>query len=249
MQQLLYLKGNYPAGFTHVGLDKNKHTTSNIVLICIHGLYGEAGDPRSKSVQLASALQEIVRGVVYISTSRDWRLYTEATDRAAAFQEKTFAQEQADVQDAITAVCKESEELFGVPSNDLRLWVVANSMGGTLTTISAATFPAIEKMVVCGSGISPSSRNLPILSSYPSKHQVRAAAALFKGKLLHLSGSHDTTVLPQVQHEFFAAFTNATKEFVTIEGANHNFSSLFGAHKRQAYNRYVQAISSFLRRA
>ena len=247
MRQLIFLNGNYDRGLTKAKLEINKDVHTPVVVICVHGLYGEAGDSGSKSIMLGGALRHDVRGMVYINTSRDWKVFASAPDRTAAFLHKTFAQERADVKDVIDVVRKHSEELFGIDQKQLKLWVVANSMGGSLISSLAAEIPEIEKICLCGSGATPSSPKLPILSSYPSKEAIRSAAARFTGDMLHIRGTEDTTVSETSQRELYSAYTAARSvRHVPIEGANHNFSHIFGKNKARAYKQYVATVTDFL---
>jgi pimeloyl-ACP methyl ester carboxylesterase len=247
MEHLIKLAGNYLNNSVQIRVVTNEETVSEVVVVCVHGLYGESGDAGSKSVQLGVALKDSVRASVYISTSRDWSLYGVADDRAEAFAQKTFAQEQADVKEVIAMICEQSSSLFGISPDQLRIWVVANSMGGSLTASIAAQFPQIEKIALCGSGISPSSRSMPILSTYPEKSVIRSAAGLFTGEVLHVRGSSDATVNEPSQQELFEAFTHAKlAQQVVIDGANHNFSSINGKDQQKAYDLYVKTVAGFL---
>jgi alpha-beta hydrolase superfamily lysophospholipase len=247
MEQLITREGNYSKGQTRIKIETNEQVDNAIIVICIHGLYGETGDAGSKSVLLGAALENAARGIVYISTSRDWSLYGSADDRAAAFAQKTFAQEQADVKDTIDMIREQSRELFGVAPNRLRFWIVANSMGGSLASTIVAQYPEIEKVALCGSGILPSSRSLPILSTYPEEESIRNAAGMFKGDLLHLRGSNDTTVSELSQQGLFEAYGSArSARQVVINGANHNFSSIFDKNQQKAYAAYVKIVMDFL---
>ncbi len=247
MQQLIFLKGHYNEYLTKVRFMVNRKAPSDTVLVCIHGLYGEAGDKGSKSVQLGHAMQDSVRGVAYITTSRDWSVYGVADDRAAAFAEKTFAEERADVCDVINVMCQQSRELFGVDPDRLRLQLVGNSMGGTLVSLIAADYPMVQKIALCGSGIQPSSKTEPILSTYPVKSEIAQAASRFVGDVLHMRGGNDTTVSVSSQEALVATFIRARRvKSVVIDGANHNFSSIFGKNKTKAYERYVKTLVDYL---
>ena len=249
MFKKISIKGNYRQEPIQILTEANASVENTTVAICVHGLYGEAGDAGSKSVKLGEALCDAIRGVVYISTSRDWSLYAKTDDRSAPFAGKTFAQERKDVRDAIDLVIKKSNQLFGIDSKDIRFWVIGNSMGGSLVSMIASSCPEIEKIALCGSGIRPSSNDLPILSTYPSVDYIRKETSMFTGEVLHMRGGLDAIVDAQAQEELYESFTNAkSKRSIVVGGANHNFSKLFDKDKDKAYSLYVKNIVNFLLR-
>lgn len=242
----IYIKGNYNNSFTKLEvLRSNK--PSNKVLVNVHGLYGISGDSGSKSRLLGNGvLKDNLANVVQYSSSRDWSIYN-SEDRELskqAFINKTFDQERDDLIDAIELTKQNSKELFGV--DKVEFIIVANSLGGTITSSLSDEFDNIEKIVLCGSGTGASSPNKPILSTYPTKEFIIDSAKKFQGKLLFLQGSKDETVPLFSQQELFDSYQSAKKEMKIIEGANHNFSSINGKNKKLAYKLYVENILSFI---
>jgi dienelactone hydrolase len=242
----IYIKGNYNNSFTKLEVLKSK-TPSNKVLISVHGLYGISGDRGSKSKLVGnSVLKSNLANVVQFSSSRDWSIYN-SEDRELskqAFINKTFDQERNDLIDAIELIKQNSNELFGV--DKVKFIIVANSLGGTITSSLSNEFDNIEKIVLCGSGTGASSPNKPILSTYPAKEFITDSAKKFKGNLLFLQGSKDETVPLFSQQELFDSYKSAKKELKVIDGANHNFSSINGKSKKLACRLYIDEILRFL---
>ncbi len=244
----IFIKGNYQS-FTKLIVTKSKRPTTN-VLLQIHGIYGVTGDKGSKSKYLSNkVVSEGLAHSVNFSSSRDWSIYS-AEDRntqISSFQNKTFQQEADDISDAITLIFDQSNELFGIKKEDLALWVVANSIGGTVLTTLSGMLPKIKKIVVCGSGTGSSSSSKPILSTCPLLKQILESATHFHGKILLLQGSLDDTVPLPAQNDLLSGYINADRHKKVIDGANHNFGKINGKNKSLAQKLYVETIIEFLR--
>lgn len=243
----IYIKGNYNKFFTKLEVLKNEKL-SNKVLLNVHGLYGISGDKGSKSKLLGnSVLKSNLANVVQFSSSRNWSIYNSEDKELSkqAFINKTFEQERNDLIDTIELIKQSSSELFSI--DKVKFIIVANSLGGTITSSLSDEFDNIEKIVLCGSGTGASSPNKPILSTYPTKEFIIDSAKRFKGSLLFLQGSKDETVPLFSQQELFDSYKSAKKEMKIIEGANHNFSSINGKNKKLAYQLYLENIIKFLK--
>ena len=244
----IFIKGNYQS-FTKLIVTKSKRPATN-VLLQIHGIYGVTGDKGSKSKYLANKIisQGLAHSVLF-SSSRDWSIYSteDRNTQIPSFQNKTFQQEADDVRDAINLILDQSIELFGVKKEDVALWVVANSIGGTVLTTLSDALPKIKKIVVCGTGTGSSSSSKPILSTCPPLVQVLESATHFDGKILLLQGSLDDTVPLPAQDELLEAYTNADRRKRVIEGANHSFGKIDDKNKSLAQKLYTEAIVDFLK--
>lgn len=243
----IYIKGNYNKFFTKLEVLKNEKL-SNKVLLNVHGLYGISGDKGSKSKLLGnSVLKSNLANVVQFSSSRNWSIYNSEDKELSkqAFINKTFEQERNDLIDTIELIKQSSSELFSI--DKVKFIIVANSLGGTITSSLSDEFDNIEKIVLCGSGTGASSPNKPILSTYPTKEFIIDSEKRFKGSLLFLQGSKDETVPLFSQQELFDSYKSAKKEMKIIEGANHNFSSINGKNKKLAYQLYLENIIKFLK--
>ncbi len=244
----IYLKGNYKS-FIKLDVFKAKKKTNKIYLN-VHGLYAMSGDRGSKSKYLGNRiLDKNVANVVQFSSSRDWNIFpTDGTysKQQKAFEGKTFQQEAADLRDTIDLIIDQSKLLFGIEKDKLRLYIVANSIGGTVTTTLKDKFKYIDKIVLAGSGTKPSDSTKSILSTCPSEKEILDSAANFKGELLFLQGSKDDVVPIEAQDKLFASFKNAKKQKIVVTGANHSFSKINGKDKRLAQKLYTDFIIKFL---
>lgn len=242
----IYLKGNYKS-FIKLDVFKTKRKTNKIYLN-VHGLYAMSGDRGSKSKFLGNRiLEKNIANVVQFSSSRDWSIFPPDgtySKQQESFKGKTFQQEAQDLRDAIDLIIDQSKYLFGV--EDVRFYIVANSIGGTVTTTLKDKFKYIDKIVLAGSGTKPSDSTKPVLSTCPSEKEILESAAKFKGDLLFLQGSLDDVAPIDAQYKLFASYKHAKKEKVIVEGANHNFSKINGKDKRLAQKLYVDFIIKFL---
>lgn len=244
----IYLKGNYKS-FIKLDVFKTKKKT-NKVYINVHGLYAVSGDRGSKSKFLGNRiLEKNIANVVQYSSSRDWSIFpTDGTysKQQESFKGKTFQQEAQDLRDAIDLILDQSKYLFGIEKGKLRFYIVANSIGGTVTTTLKDKFRYIDKIVLAGSGTKPSDSTKPILSTCPSEKEILDSATRFNGELLFLQGSKDDVVPINAQDKLFASYKHAKKEKVIVEGANHNFSKINNKDKRLAQKLYTDFIIKFL---
>ena len=244
----IYLKGNYKS-FIKLNVFKAKKKT-NKVFINVHGLYGMSGDRNSKSKLLGNKiLEKNIANVIQFSSSRDWNIFPDDGNyekQMKAFEGKTFQQEAQDLRDTIDFIIDQSKYLFGVESNKLRFYVVANSIGGTVVSTLEDKFKSIDKIVLAGSGTKPSDSTKSILSTVPSEKEIFDSTNNFIGELLFLQGSKDDVVPIDAQDKLFESYKNAKAKKVIIEGANHPFSKINGKDKRLAHNLYIDFIIKFL---
>lgn len=244
----IYLKGNYKS-FIKLDVFKANRKT-NKVYLNVHGLYAMSGDRGSKSKFLGNRiLEKNIANVVQFSSSRDWNIFPPDgtySKQQESFNRKTFQQEAQDLRDTIDLILDQSKLLFGVEKEKPRFYIVANSIGGTVTTTLKDKFRYIDKIVLAGSGTRPSDSTKPILSTCPTEKEILDSAANFKGELLFLQGSKDDVVPIEAQDKLFLSYKHAKKEKIIVEGANHNFSKINGKDKRLAQKLYTDFIVKFL---
>lgn len=240
----IFITGNYKNNFSTLELQRSDDR-KELTVVFIHGLYGASGEKETKSHILGTKITEAgIANVAYFNSSRDWSTYRDGNEQDA-FKEKTFNQERQDIIDALKIIDSHSEELIGTKQS--KLWVVANSMGGTIASTLSENFSSIEKLVLCGSGTGASSSTRPILSTYPSKEYVTSSAATYTGEVLLLQGSSDTVVPLWSQDELLESYTAAkSKTKRVIDGANHNFSKINNENTALAYKLYTEEIFNFL---
>lgn len=242
----VFLKGNYKS-FIKLDIFKAKKKT-NKVLVNVHGLYAMTGDIGSKSKFLGSrVLEKNIANVVQFSSSRDWNIFP--TDgnfpkQQEAFKAKTFQQEAQDLANTVDLILDQSKFLFGV--EDIRLYIVASSIGGTVVSTLKDRFKYIDKLILAGTGTGYGGSTKPILSTCPQESEVLTSVKTYKGELLFLQGSKDDVVPFEAQNKLFDGYKNAKKEKIIIEGANHNFSKINGKDKRLAQKLYTDFILKFL---
>lgn len=231
----IFLKGNYKS-FTKVFVSKSTEKTSN-VLINIHGLYGLSGDPGSKSKYLAGIVTKNgLAHVVLFNSSRDWDLSEDGDfeKQKKSFGEKTFEQELQDAKDMMNLIIDQSIYLFGVKKDKLKLFLIGNSLGGTLSTCLDKYFKYVKKIVLAGSGTRTA------LPSNLAEKQILNNATKFKGEVMLLQGSRDEVVPLKAGDLLLSAYKNAKTSKVVIEGANHSFSN--------ARKKYVDFVVKFLKK-
>lgn len=242
----IYLKGNYKS-FIKLDVFKAKKKT-NKVLINVHGLYAMTGDRGSKSKFLGGkVLKKNIANVVQFSSSRDWNIFPNDGNfvkQQESFKGKTFQQEAQDLADAIDLIVDQRKLLFGM--EDVKLYIVASSIGGTVISTLKDKFKYIDKLVLAGTGTGYGGSSKPILSTCPPESYVLNSVKAYKGKLLFLQGSKDDVVPFEAQNKLLDGYGNAQKEKIIIEGANHNFSKINGKDKRLAQKLYTDFILKFL---
>ncbi len=231
----IFLKGNYKS-FTKVLVSKSSKKTSNI-LINIHGLYGLSGDPRSKSKYLARIIAKTgLANVVLLNSSRDWDIAGDGDfeKQKKAFGEKTFEQELQDAKDLMDLIIDQSTYLFGIQKDKLKIFLIGNSLGGTISTCLDEYFKYVKKIVLAGSGTRTA------LPSKLSEKQILNKASNFKGEVMLLQGSKDEVVPLKAGDLLISAYKNAKTSKVVIKEASHNFSN--------ARKEYVDTIVKFLKK-
>lgn len=237
----ILLKGNFKS-FIRLFVHKSKKKTSN-VLINVHGLYGMSGDPGSKSEMLAGevASKGLAHAVIF-NSSRDWNAFEDGNweKMKKAFADKTFTQELQDIKDTIGLIIDQSEYLFGAKKDKLRIFLVGNSLGGTLVTCLDDYFKYIDKIVLAGSG------TRTVFPSNLTEKKVLSKAGKFKGKVMFLQGSKNNVVPLGAGDTLLSGYKNAETTKKVIEGANHNFSKINGKNKTLAYKLYLDSIVKFL---
>lgn len=243
---IIYLRGNYKS-FVKLDVVKAKKKT-NRVLVNVHGLYAMTGDRGSKSKFLGSkVLEKNIANVVQFSSSRYWNIFPNDGNFAKqqeAFKHKTFKEEAQDLANTIDLILDQSKLLFGV--KDIRFYVVASSIGGTVVSTLKDKFKYIDKLVLAGTGTGYGGSTKPILSICPQENEVLSSVKYYKGELLFLQGSKDDVVPFKAQNKLFEGYKNAKKEKIIIEGSNHNFSKINGKDKRLAQKLYTDFILKFL---
>jgi len=152
------------------------------------GLYGEhdptkTGENSSWDNQLISLLQENYHLILV----RSGRL--EDDTRIAKFEGKTFQEEVADIEDAIT-YCK--KEQFP----DDFLWSsVALSFGGTTLLGMPSVLSSMETVIFVNSGCGRSATTTkPLLSTLPETPTLLKSMEVFKGNFFFLHGGKDSVV-------------------------------------------------------
>jgi dienelactone hydrolase len=244
----IFLKGNHKS-FVKLGVIKAKRKSNN-VLIIVHGLYGQAGDPNSKSRFLGNTvLKANVAHVVYFSSSRDWGVFKDNNweKQVEAFKGKTFKQEADDLRDTIDLLLDQSEFLFKVKKDELKFSIIANSIGGSVISTLKDKFGFIDKIVLAGSGTGSVSSDKPILSTEPPESEILKSTSNFTGDVLSIQGGEDSTVPLESQDKLLSGYKEAKSSKIIIEGANHNFSNIFGKDKRLARKLYTNFIIKFLK--
>ncbi len=244
----VFLKGNYKS-FTKLRVFRPKKKVSVVVLM-VHGLYSETGTPRSKSKILGKKiLEKNIANVVQFSSSRDWNIFPsdgEYSKQQKAFEGKTFQQEANDLRDSIDFIIDQSKYLFGIEGKDIKFYIVANSIGGTVTSTLKDKFKYIDKIVLAGSGTRSSDSAKPILSTCPAEKEILSCASSFIGSMLLLQGGLDIVVPIDSQNKLFESYKKAKAKKIVIEGANHSFSEIKGKNKKLAYKLYIDNIIQFL---
>lgn len=244
----IYLKGNYKS-FVKLNVFRAKKRT-NKILVNVHGLYATCGNIGSKSKLLGSKiLEKNIANVVHFSSSRDWSVFPSDGNfkkQQESFKGKIFQQEADDLRDTIDLILDQSKLLFGIEKESTRLYIVANSIGGTVVATLKDKFKYIDKLVLVGSGTGGQGSTKPILSTCPSEIDVLNSARKFESQLLFLQGSKDDIVPFEAQDKLYKAFKKANKNKVIIQGANHNFTKINGENKRLTQSLYVDFILKFL---
>ncbi len=245
---IVSLKGNYK-GFVWLDVQRPRGTSDN-VFVNVHGMYGRSGDPGSRSWSLGRRiLNDGLGNVVQFSSSREWPVYGDDYQaRAAAFANKTFPQELADLKDTIDLLLDQSDQLFRIDKDDLRLNLIANSIGGTIVSMLADRFRYVDRIILCGVGTGRSTSRRPILSSCPPEEVLFKSAATFTGDVLLVQGSRDDVVPLSAQNRLLSAYANANRQKVVIDGADHTFATINGINGQLAQERFIDAILEFIRR-
>lgn len=237
----IFLKGNYKS-FSKLLVTRSTKK-NNKVLFNLHGLYGLSGDHNSKSRKLAEVVTKAGKAhVVNFNSSRDWGVFEDGNweKMKKAFEGKTFEQELQDAKDAVEVVVDQSQELFGINSKDLELYIVGNSLGGVVATCLAEYFKITKAIVLAGS------ETRTVFPTKLTEKQILDNASKFRGKVMLIQGSKDDVVPLEAGDALLLGYTSAKTKKLIVEGANHQFSKINGKDKRKAFNQYIEAILQFI---
>lgn len=224
---------------------------SNTVTIFVQGLYGvfsitETGD----KINLLSEklIVDNISHCVSYNSSRDFSFTseTEYEERMKAFVEKTFEQELDDLKKVVSWVTDNSKKIFGIEKDVLILNIHGNSIGGTLSILLKEFFQKIRKISLCGSGCGTNGSTKPILSSHLAENIILDSVKTFTGELFLLQGSEDTKVPKESGLKILKGASLAKITHVTVPGANHNFSKMYGVDNKEAEKHFVQILFDFL---
>jgi pimeloyl-ACP methyl ester carboxylesterase len=244
----LAIKGNYKS-FSRLEITRSKYKT-NLVVLYLHGLYGDSLAVGSKSYKLQKNLHKKLKvNTVLFSTSRDWNLYQKDSREKIqeAFSLKTFQQEEEDIYDVIKLILDFKNELFNIKQK-IRIVIIANSIAGTIVANFAYKFQEIRKIILCGSGMGGDSKTKPILSTKPRTSILIRNAKKFQGKVYLLQGTMDNVVPKESGEKLLSVFPAKNSKLIKIYGANHNFSSIFGKNKKKAVELYILNIEKILKK-
>lgn len=145
-------------------------------------------------------------------------------DKQKQFEGKTFAQECADIETAMT-YCR--EKLF---PTDTRWAAVALSFGGTTLLGTHELLNSFETAVFIGSGCGRSpTTTKPLLSTLPGTEVLLCSAQQFQGNFFFLHGREDTVVPLESQKMIYANANGAAcRAWVEFPGLNHELEKVPG---------------------
>jgi pimeloyl-ACP methyl ester carboxylesterase len=254
----LHGEGDLPVGI-EVHAKPAKPGEAHRVLVCIHGSH-------SSSFEFADVVDAMAEGgesVATIDTSRH-HMYDPASGqafegdskdyRSSGFAGKTYEMEAEDVRAAIAALLERSQELFGVPPENLRLDILGVSMGANIAAEMAGKFgEKVDGLILASPpaalAADDPARQRPVLDTFPEPERFLAPLGNFPGEVTIIRGADDQAVKESDAAKFAAASAHLKKN-VTIAGAGHTFGLFeFGqdeAERNLARLRFRDAVKEAL---
>lgn len=245
--ELIKLKGTF--GDREVRLCRCDPAAANGVnVVLLHGVHSSANiTHHNKFRHLADVLADNGFTSWLVETSRLVRnRHDYGADIAAwvkdAFSGKTFPQEQ---EDAFTAI----REVFRRVKQQ-RVWLWGFSLGGIIVLSAAAVIPAVEKIVLSGTGlvsypnVEKHIPTTPILSTLRATLAPDTLPRVKTGGLISFRGSRDE-VFPEAScRELIDAvpLPAEAKSFVAVEGSDHSMRTRAGKPCPQIMDEMVAYI-------
>jgi len=193
--------------------------TTNTVLL-LKGIYGLHNPeiPDSWDMSLISACKDSYNFLCINTARLDSAL---SLDIPEAFIGKTFEQECEDIRKGFNACVRE-----GFVSEDHRITIVGNSLGGTLLLALPELLQKAEAVIMIGSGCGKSpTTTKPLLVTMPSEKHLLSPLQSYSGKFIFVRGTHDTVVPKESQDKIIANATSARERLVCeIKDAEHNLA-------------------------
>lgn len=225
--EVIKLKGTFGDG--EVRLCRCEPAAANGVnVVLLHGVHSSANLSRhNKFRHLADVLADSGFASWLVETSRRVRdKHVYGSDMAAwirdAFSGKTFPQEQEDAFAGIREVFRRVKKQ--------RVWLWGFSLGGIIALSAAAVLPAVEKIILSGTGL-VSFPNVekyipttPILSTLRSTLSPDTIQRVKANGLISFRGSKDEVFPESSCRELFNAIPlpPEAKHFFVVEGSDHS---------------------------
>jgi dienelactone hydrolase len=225
---------------------------TDIVTIVCKGLYSVFDPTHSCGVNVLGDMlvDANLSHVVFYNSSRDYTFGADSNfeSRKAAFAEKTFDDELADLRIVIEHVIDHAHEVFGIDQSRLVLYLHGTSIGGTVALMVTETFPQIKKLSLCAPPSNKGASRKPIVSTMPQSESLFKVAGRYTGDMFLLYGGNDTIVPKESSFALVQHAINARVTSLVVPNADHDFRKLDGNESYDAQLTFAKAVFDFFSR-
>jgi pimeloyl-ACP methyl ester carboxylesterase len=229
------------------------------LLVCIHGSHSSGHEMQDVARAVAGKMS-----VARITTSRHQDFDpasgqpfvapgSEDDYMTTGFAGKTYEMELEDVRRAIEHVLGQSEQLFGVPREQVRIDLLGSSLGANLAAEMIGRLPGqVDRLVLAAPPAELGNEDLadkPLLDSFPVRERFLGPLKRFQGEVTLIRGSEDHVVPESAVDEYAAAAQSAKR--ITIPGAGHSFGTFdfeqSEAEREAARAAYLKVVAETLK--
>lgn len=227
---------------------------SNVV-INIHGTFWSLKWWNDKYLKFAESLQEeqISNTVLYSSSRLNAEIDPNITDRykqkQARFIGKTFSMELEDARRVIKDTIENSELLFWVKKETLKITLNWNSLGWILAFYLASEFPQVENIVSVWTGLRLDIKDVPILDTFPDISELWPKISNFKWKYLMNYGTEDDVFTEQSFFDLINLVWSSqeNKSSVFLVWVDHTFWKIWWEESELPYKKVLSWTKSLLK--
>jgi dienelactone hydrolase len=248
MMRTVQLGGSYHQKPMDVYLYSPGQQTNVVTIVC-KGLYSVFDPNHACGVNVLGdmLIDNNTSHVVFYNSSREYSFAADSSfeSRKAAFINKTFGDELADLRTVIQYVIDHAQDEFGIRTSDLVLYLHGTSIGGTISLLVTADFPQVRKLSLCAPPSGRGNSKKPIVSTMPDPAALFAVASQFTGYMFLLYGGNDSIVPKESAFAIVAHASKARTTTLTVPNADHDFRKLDGKETPDAHRAFAKAIFDF----
>lgn len=218
-------------------------TPSNIVIVFFHGVYSSTYNHPMYKYFAKAIVKKGLANVALYETSRkiqswekpdEWQMYVDS------FTGKTFEDELEDVKTII-------KYIDDMKKKDTHFFFIGSSLGGTLLSYLLPKYKnRVKSVVLLGSGITTNGKEQPILSTYPSSHEILDNYKMHSGNITLIQGTNDETVPTKPARRIISQDSQALiKKLIILNGVDHRFTTIFGENRAEEIKKTLLSIIEY----